>query len=95
MVSDGIQSFTFFHYADGMIEWTTGDWSIRNGLGDDDSAQVGYDAGDYIWFYNTPASGTVDILGVASTSNVGVGGVWAFRLDEEEFPVITCTDRSK
>ena len=94
MVSDGIQSFTFFHYADGKIEWTTGDETGLNGLGGE-PAQVGYDAGDDIWFYNTPASGTTDILSVTTTSNVGVGGVWAFRLDEEEFPVITCTDRSK
>ena len=77
-----------------MIEWTTGDTTGTNGLGGD-PAQVGYDAGDYIWFYNIPASGTDNILGVATTSNVGVGGVWAFRLDEEEFPVITCTDTSK
>ena len=94
MVSDGIQSFTFFHYADGMIEWTTGDVTGTNGLGGD-PAEVGYDAADGISFYNTPASGTENILSIANTSNVGVGGVWALRLDEEEFPVITCTDRSK
>ena len=96
MVNDGIQSFTFFHYADGMIEWTThGEETGINGLDGGKPAQVGYDAADGIWFYNTPASGTEDILSIATTSNVGVGGVWAFRLDKEEFPVITCTDRSK
>ena len=42
-----------------------------------------------------PAAGTADILSIASTSNVGVGGVWAFRLDEEEFSLVTSTDRSK
>ena len=87
-------SFTIFHYADGMIEWTTGDVSGINGLGGN-PAQVGYDAGDGIWFYNIPAAGTADILSIASTSNAGVGGVWAFRLDEEEFSLVTSTDRSK
>ena len=31
----------------------------------------------------------------SSTSNVGIGGTWAFRLDEEENPVITCSDTSE
>ena len=83
MVSDGLQSFTFFHYADGMI---SGDFS---------RVEVGYDAGDSTSYYNVPESGTADIVNITSTSNVGIGGIWAFRLDEEENPVITCSDTSE
>ena len=83
MVSDGLQSFVFFHYADGMIS------------GDINRVEVGYDAGDYISYYNVPGSRTADIVNITRTSNVGIGGIWAFRLDEEENPVITCSDTSE
>ena len=87
MVSDGLQSFVFFHYADGMIS------------GDINRVEVGYDAGDdagdYISYYNVPGSGTADIVNITRTSNVGIGGIWAFRLDEEENPVTTCSDTSE
>ena len=46
LVSDGVRSFTFFHYADGMIEWTAGYLSGgMNGLGGSE-AEIIYDAGD-------------------------------------------------
>ena len=87
LVSDGIHSFTFFHYADGMIEWTTGDETGSNGLGGRE-AEIGYDAGDGVNYQSIYLSGTPEVINITSTSNVGIGGVWAFRLDQEEEPVV-------
>ena len=87
MVSNGIQSFTFYHYADGMIEWTTAD---KAGIDVDAvPAHVGYDAGDKTWYHNIQASGTPSIINITGTSNVAIEGIWAFRLDEEEIPQYT------
>ena len=92
LVSDGVKSFTFFHYADGMIEWTTGDVTGMNGLGGRE-AQIGYDAGDGVNYHSIYLSGTPEIINISSTSNVNRSGVWAFRLDlekdQEEEPEVT------
>ena len=63
-----------------MMEWTTGDFSGGvNGLGGRE-AEIGYDAGDGVNYYSILFSGTPEVINIASTSNVGIGGVWAFRL---------------
>ena len=94
LVSDGVRSFTFFHYADGMIEWITGDLTGSNGLGGRE-AEIGYDAGDGVNYHSIYLSGTPGVLNIASTSNVGIGGVWAFRLDQEDEAVVTCSEKSE
>ena len=94
LVSDGVRSFTFFHYADGMIEWTTGDETGMNGLGGRE-AEIGYDAGDGVNYHSIYLSGTPEIINITSTSNVNRSGVWAFRLDLEEEAVVTCSDESE
>jgi len=71
-----------FLYADGLMEWTTGDSSGgMNGLGGN-AAHVGYDAGDGVSFENVSGSGTASIINITRTSNVGVAGVWAFQLND-------------
>lgn len=54
LVSDSQLSFVIFLYADGLIQWTTGDASGgMNGLGGTE-AQVGFNAGDGIRFASVP-----------------------------------------
>ena len=73
-----------FNYADGEIKWTTGDDSGGlNGVGGTE-AQVGFNAGDGIRFASVPGSQTPDIINIDTTSNVGIAGVWIFRVDEFE-----------
>ena len=78
LATDGVQSFIIFLYADGLIQWTTGDSSGgTNGLGGNE-AVAGYDAGDGENFFNIPGSGTSEIINIARTSNVGNLGMWIF-----------------
>lgn len=88
-MSDGTYSFVSFLYADGLIQWTTGDASGgTDGLGGT-PAQGGFNAGDGIRFFSIPGSQTAAILNISSTSNVGIPGVWTFRVDQnaiEEAP---------
>ena len=70
-------SFMIFLYADGLIQWTTGDGSGgTNGLGGN-AATAGYDDnGDNS--FNIPGSGTAAIINITQTSNVGIPGMWMF-----------------
>ena len=104
LVSDGVRSFTFFHYADGMIECTTGDLSGgMKGRGGRE-AEIGYDAGHDVNHHSIHLSGTPEIINISSTSNVNRSGVWTFRLDLQEKsmtpdykegPLVTCCDQSE
>ena len=80
MISDGLESYTIFQYADGLIEWIT-----RENLfitQEITITQVGFDAGDGVWFKTLPESGTPQIINITRTSNLRKSGVWAFKLDE-------------
>jgi len=78
LATDGVRSFIIFLYADGLIQWTTGDASGgTNGLGGNE-ATAGYDAGDGENYFNIPGSGNPEILNIARTSNVGKPGMWMF-----------------
>ena len=78
LATDGVQSFIIFLYADGLIQWTTGEDSGGiNGLGGN-AATAGYDAGDLVNFFNVPGSGTPEIINITRTSNVGNPGMWIF-----------------
>ena len=84
LATDGLLSFVIFLYADGEIQWTTGEASGgTNGLGGI-PAQVGFDAGDGIRYFAVPGSQTDEIINIASTSNVGIPGMWIFRIDGQE-----------
>ena len=56
LATDNVQSFAIFWYADGLMQWTTGDDASRNasgGLGGI-PAQVGFDAGDNLNYATVP-----------------------------------------
>ena len=90
MVTNGESSFVIFLYADGGIQWTSSDDSDGiNGLGGN-AALVGYNAGDGVRYATVPESMTPEIINISSTSNVGVPGVWIFRVDREE--ISSCND---
>ena len=94
MATNGVNSYVIFLYADGEIQWTTGDASGGiNGFGGT-PAHVGFNAGDGIHFENVPGSQTSEIINIASASNVGIGGVWIFRVDEEDIVTGGCTSES-
>ena len=82
MATDGFSSYVIYYYADGEIQWTTGDASGgMDGLGGT-PAQVGFNAGDGIRFATVPA----EIINIAQTSNVDIPGVWIFQVDESIKP---------
>jgi len=84
LATNGLQSFVTFLYADGEIQWTTGDASSGlNGLGGI-PAQVGFNAGDGVRYAAIPQSRTNAIINITHTSNIDVPGVWVFRIDEED-----------
>lgn len=81
--TDGSQSFVALLYADDMIQWMTGDADGGvNGLGGD-RADVGLVSEDPINSFFLPASNTSAVLMLDSMSNVGDGGLWIFRVDQD------------
>ena len=81
LATDGKKSFAIFLYLDGGIQWTEGgDSGHPNGIGGAE-AQVGYDAGDYINYYTVNGSMTPSIVDIETTSNVGICGMYIFRVD--------------
>ena len=90
LISDGPFTFVMFLYADGLIQWTTGDASDGiNGFGGT-PAQGGFNAGDGVRFFSIPGSQTADIINIATTSNIGIPGMWIFRVD---LSMITVAER--
>ena len=78
----GNESFAIFLYADGRMHWTTGDRSGGyNGLGGTE-ALAGINAGDGFNSYTIPRSLTSSIIYIDGTSNVGIPGVWMFRISK-------------
>ena len=76
-----------FLYADGEIQWTTGDASGgANGMGGT-PAQVGFNAGDGVNYAAVPESRTSEIINITTTSNIGIPGVWAFQVNRESIIV--------
>jgi len=71
-------------YADGLIQWTTGDSAGGvNGTGGL-AAQAGINAGDGITSITIPGSGTPAIINIDQTSNVNISGVWVFQVDSSD-----------
>ena len=71
-----------FLYPDKRIEWTTGDsQGGTNGLGGT-PAIAGIDAGDGVIFKTIPGSLTPSIINITQTTNVGIPGIWMFRISE-------------
>ncbi len=82
MASDGKNLFIVFLYSD--IQW------IRVSV--NSTAQIGFDAGDGISHYTFPGSQTDAILNVTQTSNVGVPGMWVFKVSGPSVEVGGCLD---
>jgi alpha-tectorin len=83
VMSDGTHSFALFNYGDDM-HWTTGTASGGNrvtGLGGT-PAQVGFDAGDGVNFYNLPGSQTNDIHNVLRSQSL------IYRIDTNEVEAV-------
>jgi len=68
-------------YVDGRIQWTTGDNSGGDGGLGGTEALAGINAGDGENFVTIPGSLTPSIIDIAQTSNVGIPGMWIFRVD--------------
>ena len=82
LVSSIQESYVIFLYADTRIQWTTGDASGGiDGLGGNE-ALAGINAGDGINFVTIPGSLTASIINIAQTSNVGIPGIWMFKVNE-------------
>ena len=76
------ESFVIFLYADGEIQWTTGDFDDGfNGLNGTE-ALAGINAGDGVNHITIPGSLTPSIIDIADTSNVDIPGVWMFKVGE-------------
>ena len=96
LATDGTSSFVLYLYAE--IQWITADLkSTFSGSGSGSGSESGGSffvtpqppnialAGFLEETGNAtllPGSGTEDIMGLASTSNVGKPGLWIFKVDE-------------
>ena len=79
LISDGVCSFVTYLYADGLIQWTTGDASDGEGGLGGTPAQAGFDAGDQMRYISHPSSGTAAIINISMTTNVNILGQWSFE----------------
>ena len=67
-------------YVDGGIQWTTGDNSGgRNGLSGTE-ALAGFNAGNHINSFTIYGSHSSSIINIARTTNVGIPGIWIFKV---------------
>jgi len=73
------ESFVIFLYSD--IQWTTSDSTGNYGL-DGTEALAGINGCDDVNDVVIPGSLTQNIIGITETSNVGIPGVWMFRVDQ-------------
>ena len=80
LATSGVESFIIFLYAFGRIQWTTGDVTGTNGLGGTE-ALAGINVGDGVNFVSITGSQMPSIINIARTSNVGIPGVWMFKVD--------------
>ena len=86
LATDGLTSFVIFLYADGEIQWTTGDASGGSGGLGGTPAQVGFNAGDGIRSTTVNESRTPEIINITETTNTNCGknGVIIYRVDDIE-----------
>lgn len=68
LVSDGFTSYVIFLYADGLIQWSTGDASGGNGGLGGNEAHVGFNADDGASFTSHEYSQTHDIINISNSS---------------------------
>jgi hypothetical protein len=87
LITDGTYSFVMFLYTD--IQWSTS--ALCTGTGGTAGAKAGFDAGDGKNLYLIDGSCTPNIITVKDRSNVGIPGLWVFRVDNSTIqqPVAT------
>lgn len=73
ITTNGQRSYVMFLYPPGGIEWVTSDSS--------GFPQAGFNAGDGVISTSLPDSRTAAIQSIATASNVGVSGLWVYRVD--------------
>ena len=78
LATSTVGSFIIFLYADGEIEWTTGDLSSGSGGLGGTEALAGYSARDGT-FYTVPGSRSSSIIDISKTSNVDIPGTYMFQ----------------
>lgn len=79
LVTNGEETYAFFHYADGGIQWLTGDG--KNNNMPDARGQAGLVSGDGR-FFELRASGTDQARSLDKWSNCGNPGVWMYRIGQ-------------
>ena len=96
LVTDGRISFAMLLYAEGEIEWITGDSSGgTNGLGGT-PAQAGFNSGDGTRFYSLPLSQSSRLVDIDRLpGNTQEEGVWIFRVDQREIDSGECSNDGK
>ena len=67
-------------YAEGKMQWTTGDNSGGSNGFYGTEALAGINAGDRINYYTISGSRTSSIINIARTSNIGILGTWMFKV---------------
>ena len=77
LATNEFESFIFFLYNDGAIQWSSvgehGDPFYGEPI-------VGISAGDHENFFYVHGPSTGNILDIDKTSNVGIPGVWIFKV---------------
>ncbi|KAK6999593.1 nidogen-2, partial [Biomphalaria glabrata] len=77
LVTDGKESFAFFHYLENGIAWTKGQGKYQPGQSDV-PPQAGFDDGEGSNFYTLPGSG--ETAAFISGSNVNIPGLWMYHI---------------
>ena len=91
LAKSGNDTFGIYLYADGLIQWTTSDYSNGgfNGIGGT-AAIVGYDfkltPNTTEFYYDLPGSNSCSIIHIPSRSNVNIPGLFVFLLSPETEP---------
>ena len=67
-------------YADGKMQWTTGDDSGGHSGLSGTEALAGINAGNRVDSYTISGSLTPSIINIAITTNVGIPGTWIFKV---------------
>ena len=84
LATDSVNSYAIFKYADGLIQWTSGDLQSPRG---NEEAQVGFNEGDGENYASVPGSLTTAIINIASKSNVGVPGQWVAKISSSRITI--------
>ena len=74
-------------YADGGIQWTTGDASDGVGGFGGTPAQAGFDSGNLVDFTVINGSFTDNIIDIDKISNVNVPGMFVFQVNEKKLGI--------